>query len=183
MPVFVATDPIPAVCDFSTNPGEWNPTVSIPAAPWPLPEDFSYDTASPAYTGATGGFPMGDLNWFPDKKAEWEAAGGGNGTLVSNEGFDELPEAFTLHGNFPNPFNPTTNILLDLATPAEVSVQVFDVLGRNVLSVLNQQMQAGSRQTINIDASQLASGIYIYQVSAKTGTNNLVESGKMILLK
>ena len=180
---FCAVDPVPAGCDFSTNPGEWDPLVSIPAAPWPLPEDFSYDTASEAYTAGTGGFPLGDLNWFPDKKAEWEAAGGGTGTLVSNEEFDELPETFTLHGNFPNPFNPTTNILLDLAAPAEITVEVFDLLGRNVLTMPRQQMQSGSNQTINVDASHLASGIYIYQVHAKTGAENFIESGKMILLK
>ena len=180
---FCATDPIPEVCDFSTNNGEWNPGISIPGSPWPLPEDFSYDTASPAYTGATGGFPIGDLNWFPDKKAEWEAAGGGTGVIVANEEFGDLPRQFTLHGNFPNPFNPTTNILLDLATPADVTVEVFDVLGRNVLSIASQQMQAGARQTINIDASHLASGIYVYQVNAQTGADNFIQSGKMILLK
>ncbi len=176
-------DEIPAVRDFSTNPGEWDPFVSIPASPWPLPEDFSYDTSSPAYTGATGGFPMGDLNWFPDKKAEWEAAGGGTGVLVSNEEFGELPEAFKLRGNFPNPFNPTTNIMLDLASPAEVTVKVFDLLGRNVLTIANQKMLSGAQQTINVDASSMASGVYIYQVEAVTGANTFVESGKMILLK
>ena len=180
---FCASDPIPEACDFSTNPGQWDPLVSVPGAPWPLPEDFSYDTASAVYTSGTGGFPIGDLNWFPDRKADWEAAGGGTGVVVSNEEFDDLPRQFTLRGNFPNPFNPTTNILLDLATPAEVTVQVYDVLGRNVLSIQDQQMQAGARQTINIDASSLASGIYIYQVSAKTGSENFVEAGKMILLK
>ena len=180
---FCAVDPVPEGCDFSTNPGEWDPFVSIPAAPWPLPEDFSYDTASESYTAGTGGFPLGDLNWFPAKKAEWEAAGGGQGVLVSNDEFETLPNTFTLRGNFPNPFNPTTNILLDLAVPAEVTVQVYDVLGRNVLTIAGQQMEAGARQAINVDASQLASGIYIYQVQAVTGTLNTVQSGKMILLK
>ncbi len=176
-------DEIPAVCDFSTSNGGWDPVVSVPGTPWPLPEDFSYDANSPAYTGATGGFPIGDLNWFPDQKAAWEAAGGGGGVLVANEDFAEVPEGFKLRGNFPNPFNPTTNIMLDLASPSEVTVKVFDLLGRNVLTIARQQMQAGTQQSINVDASALASGVYIYQVLAKTGANNFVESGKMILLK
>ena len=180
---FCATDPIPAVCDFSTNNGEWDPFVSVPGSPWPLPEDFSYDTASEAYTAGTGGFPLGDLNWFPDQKTAWEAAGGGTGIVVSNEEFGDLPETFTLHGNFPNPFNPTTNIVMDLVAPAEVTVEVFDLLGRNVMTMARQQMQPGSNQTINLDASHLASGIYIYQVHAKTGAENFIQSGKMILLK
>ncbi|MBX2821666.1 MAG: T9SS type A sorting domain-containing protein [Rhodothermaceae bacterium] len=170
-------------CDFSTNPGEWDPFVSVAAAPWPLPEDFTYDVTSESYTGATGGFPLGDLNWFPDKKAEWEAAGGGEGVLVSNDEFDALPETFTLHGNFPNPFNPTTNIMLDLAAPAVVSVEVYDLLGRNVMTISGQQMQVGANQTINIDASDIASGIYIYQVNARTGAENFIQTGKMVLLK
>lgn len=174
---------IPAVCDFSTNNGEWDPFVSVAGAPWPLPEDFSYDTTSPAYTGGTGGFPIGDLNWFPERKAAWEAAGGGTGIIVSNEEFDEIPQAFKLRGNFPNPFNPTTNILLDLASPAEVTVKVFDLLGRDVLTIATQQMQAGAQQSINVDAASLASGVYIYQVQAQTGADTFIQTGKMILLK
>lgn len=179
-------DEIPAVCDFSTSNGGFVPADAsgiIPGNPWPLPEDFSYDTASPAYTGATGGFPIGDLNWFPEAKAAWEAAGGGTGVIVSNESESEIPEGFKLHGNFPNPFNPTTNIILDLVSPSEVTVRVFDLLGRNVLTLNKQQMQAGTQQAINIDASALASGVYIYQVAAQTGANTFIESGKMILLK
>jgi len=178
-----AMDPVPVGCDARTNPGQWDPLVSVAASPWPLPEDFSYATTAASYTGGTGGFPVGDLNWFPDKLAEWEALGGGTGIVVANEEFDELPDHFQLRGNFPNPFNPTTNIQFDLATPADVSVEVFDLLGRKVLTIPSQLLQAGARQNITIDASSFASGIYLYQVTAQTTNDVLIKTGKMVLLK
>ena len=179
---FCQSTPVEDGCIFATNQAEWDPTVSIAASPWPLPEDFSYDTSTASYTGGTGGFPIGDLNWFPDQKEAWLAAGGGTGVLVSNE-LDEVPSGFALHGNFPNPFNPSTNVLLDLATDANVAVEVFDLAGRQVLSVPTQRMQAGTRQAVRIDAKNLASGVYFYQVNINAGSKNFAQNGKMVLMK
>ncbi|MEZ4700941.1 MAG: T9SS type A sorting domain-containing protein [Rhodothermales bacterium] len=180
---FCKTDPVDPGCDFGTNYAEYDPLVSVPGSPWPLPEDFSYDMAAASYTGGTGGFPIGDLNWFPEQKAAWLAAGGGQGTIVANEEFGEVPAAFALHGNFPNPFNPKTTVVFDLAAPADVSVHIYDILGRNVMTIAAQSFQAGARQSVNVDASSLASGMYLYQVVAKSATDVVAQTGKMVLLK
>ena len=177
------TDPPDDGCDFRTGAAEWDPLVSVPASPWPLPEDFTYPTTAASYTAGTGGYPLGDLNWFPDQKTAWEAEGGGSGMVVSTEDAADLPKDFVLHGNFPNPFNPTTTLLFDLNAPAEVSVKVYDILGRNVLTIPARAMQAGAQQSFQLDASELASGIYMYQFEAKTATDEITQMGKMILLK
>ena len=76
----------------------------------------------------------------------------------------ELPEGFTLHQNYPNPFNPTTSIRFDVANTANVSLRVFDTLGREVATLVNGQMQAGSH-SVSFDASTLTSGVYMYRLS------------------
>ncbi|MCZ6616650.1 MAG: T9SS type A sorting domain-containing protein [Gammaproteobacteria bacterium] len=156
---------------------------------WPVPEDFSYPTTKASYTGGTGGFPLGDLNWFPAQKAAWEAVGGGTssgtdfGIIVANEDPDEVPTGFVLRGNYPNPFNPSTTIDFDLNVPAEVSVSVFDVLGRQVLTTPALQVAAGARQQIRVNASSLASGVYLYRVTARSATQTLTAMGRMSLIK
>ncbi len=73
--------------------------------------DMAYNTNATSYTAADGGFPLGDLNWFPDKKAEWEV------WLTAIEDVDEgqVPNKFSLNQNYPNPFNPSTTISYSLS--------------------------------------------------------------------
>ncbi len=149
------------------------PTVGIGQLPYDF--DFSYSTADESYTAAEGGFPLGDLNWFPDRKEEWIS--------TASEEVAELPSRLQLHGNYPNPFNPSTTIRFDLAVASEVSVEVFDLLGRRVLAVPAKAMTAGQEQTIQIDAFGLASGVYLYQVMAKSAGRTDVRMGHMVLLK
>jgi hypothetical protein len=85
---------------------------------------------------------------------------------------------FNLEQNYPNPFNPSTSINYTLAEAGDVSLRVFDVLGREVATLVNSTQNAGSYD-ITFDASDLASGLYIYTL--KTG--NFVSSKKMMLLK
>ena len=103
---------------------------------------------------------------------------------VANDDFgDELPGEFILHGNYPNPFNPSTTVQFDLPVAASVSVNIFDMLGRQVMSLPAQNLAAGVTQKIQIDASSLASGLYVYQVTAKTESATLVKTGRMTLIK
>jgi spore coat protein A, manganese oxidase len=101
-------------------------------------------------------------------------------TLPKNETGDVLASIsnFELEQNYPNPFNPTTNIRFSVAEDGFVSLKVFDVLGREVKNLLNQDVAAG-RYDISFDASDLTSGTYIYQLSA----DNRIESKKMLLMK
>ncbi|MEM9666392.1 MAG: T9SS type A sorting domain-containing protein, partial [Bacteroidota bacterium] len=103
--------------------------------------------------------------------------------LTESVEFGELPDAFALKGNYPNPFNPTTTIAFDLPEAAEVSVQVFDMLGRRVMTVPVQNLAAGASRTIQINGVALASGTYLYRLVARAETQSFVETGRMTLIK
>ena len=91
---------------------------------------------------------------------------------------DDVPERFALKQNFPNPFNPTTSISYEIPTSGLVTLDVFDSLGRRVRSLVNREQLAGSYE-ITFDAKSLASGVYLYKLTAV----NEVISRTMILLK
>ena len=102
---------------------------------------------------------------------------------VNNEEHSGLPNTFQLQGNYPNPFNPTTTIQFDLPEPALVQIEIFDLVGRRVLSIPQQQFYAGRDQAASLDASNLASGTYIYKLTALSSQNTYVQSRTMTLLK
>ena len=95
---------------------------------------------------------------------------------VENE--ELLPGKFTLFQNYPNPFNPATVISWQLAIGGYTTLKVYDVLGREVTTLVDEYKPAGSYK-INFDASRLASGLYIYDI--KSGGNRIAK--KMTLVK
>jgi len=102
-------------------------------------------------------------------------------TSVSTSDDDDtyvLPIDFSIQPNYPNPFNPTTNIRFDLPAAAGVSVTVYDIMGRVVMQLPTSSMNAG-RHTISLDASRLGSGVYLYRVIA----GKYQGSGKMTVFK
>jgi hypothetical protein len=90
----------------------------------------------------------------------------------------ELPEQITLHQNYPNPFNPVTTIAYELKQSSRVSLTVYDLLGRQIATLVDGIMPAAAH-TVQFDASQLASGMYMYRLQA--GDQVLVKT--MMLLK
>lgn len=107
-----------------------------------------------------------------------------NGDVVTDtENPSELPVEFTLDGNYPNPFNPSTSIQFDLPQTAEVTIEVVDMLGRRVMMLPATTMQAGANQQVRLDAQSLSSGTYIYRVIAKSGNETSVATGRMTLIK
>ena len=94
-----------------------------------------------------------------------------------------LPESFALTGNFPNPFNPTTNIVFDLPEDANMQVAIYDLLGRQVMLLDSIEMAAGATRQLQIDASSLASGTYLYKVQARMASGIEESTGRMTLLK
>lgn len=95
----------------------------------------------------------------------------------------EIPGTFALDGNYPNPFNPTTTIQFDLPESADVEVQIFDMIGRQVMSVPSHTIAAGAKRSIQLNASQLASGSYFYRVVAKMSDSVAIDTGRMTLVK
>jgi hypothetical protein len=89
-----------------------------------------------------------------------------------------LPRTFELAQNYPNPFNPTTLISYQLPVASDVSLKVYDVLGREVMTLVNGKQEAGS-YNLNFNASNLSSGVYFYRLQA----GNFVSTKKMMLVK
>lgn len=105
--------------------------------------------------------------------------------IISTDAEDEttIPGSFVLRGNYPNPFNPTTNIRFDLPQTSEVDIAIMDILGREMMTIPTQTLAAGAGQTVNINAESLSSGIYIYRVVARSANDMKVASGTMTLIK
>ena len=131
-----------------------------------------YSTSSPAYTGANGGFPVGDLNWFPDKKAQWE------GTTAVKKYDSNIPANFSLRQNYPNPFNPSTVIRFSIAKTSRVTLTVYNILGQKVATLVNENLGVGNHE-VNFNAASLSSGVYFYTLNA----GSFIQTKKMLLLK
>ena len=136
------------------------------------PFDFGYSSAAASFTGGDEGQQLGSLFWH-------------GGITISNEDelLSESPNSFILKGNYPNPFNPSTNIAFALESPSNVSIEVYSIIGQKVMTIPAQRMSAGANQSVLLDASGLASGMYIYRVTARTANNTLTKTGRMTLIK
>jgi hypothetical protein len=88
------------------------------------------------------------------------------------------PTAFSLYQNYPNPFNPSTTIRYALSEDAHVTLRLYDILGREVATLVDRFVETGYHH-VNLDATSLASGVYFYRIEAGTFTN----VKKLLLLK
>ncbi len=100
------------------------------------------------------------------------------GTIGVQQINTSLPDKFYLEQNYPNPFNPNTNIEFSLPKNSFVLLKVFDLLGREVANLVNENLSAGSYK-YDFNASALPSGIYFYKLE----TENFSETKKMVLVK
>lgn len=137
-------------------PSDWQTTQG-----YPVPENLKYTTN---LTGDDG-LPLGDLNWF-------------KGVVGVKEIPNSVPAKYTLSQNYPNPFNPTTNIKYSILQSGFVTLKVYNLLGQEVATLVNQQQKPGE-YVADFDASNLASGIYMYRIEA----GNFSLTKKMVLLK
>jgi hypothetical protein len=128
---------------------------------YPVPENLKYT----ANLKGSDGLPLGDLNWFPNI----------NGIKQTNNG---IPEKFTLNQNYPNPFNPTTNIKYSITRSGLVTLKIYNVLGQEVATLVNQVQRPGN-YVVDFNASNLASGVYMYRLES----GNFSLTKKMILMK
>lgn len=129
--------------------------------------------------------------WTGTAYANWpfaETSGGQNNiwneiiyalvTGVEDQHTSTMVETFTLSQNYPNPFNPSTVIKFILSKPSDVQLTVFDVLGREMMTLVNQNLPIGEHQA-TVDGAHLTSGMYFYQL--KVG--NQTETKRMMLIK
>ncbi|MBN1638862.1 MAG: phosphodiester glycosidase family protein, partial [Ignavibacteriales bacterium] len=166
-------------------------TSSTPGIDWTgwqyCETDLSTATPSWANPGATLNFP---ITWWRLYLAETNNAKKDSGSIYLDDfkvhfiatdiqtEEELIPEKFELNQNYPNPFNPSTIISYSLPEKSIVKIRVFDTLGREVLSLVNEEKPAGVHQ-VEFKGSNLASGVYLYRIEA----GNFFETKKMILLK
>lgn len=104
------------------------------------------------------------------------------GNRATDNGVD-TPTAFALNGNMPNPFSARTALSFDLPEAAEVSVEVYDVMGRRVVSIDKGAMTAGADQRVEIDGTGLASGVYVYRVNVVGASETWTRTGQITLAR
>ncbi len=137
------------------------------SAPWAYEFVFTTAGVNPYYCevhGGTGGVGMSGVITVE------------NATSVNN---DEITiEDFDLKQNYPNPFNPSTNIEFQIADLEFVSLKVYNILGNEIATLLNEQLVAG-KHTVPFNAAGLSSGIYFYSLTV----NGFTKTKEMVLLK
>jgi hypothetical protein len=129
--------------------------------------DCKYPTTASIYTAGTGGQPIGSLMWW-----------GLTPVGVQTQSSRSIPEEYTLTQNYPNPFNPSTNFTYELSKAGFVSVKVYDLLGREVATLVNEFKPAGSYPA-TWNAAGFGSGIYF----CKMQSGSFTATKKMILMK
>ncbi|TVQ69117.1 MAG: choice-of-anchor D domain-containing protein [Balneolaceae bacterium] len=142
------------VFDFSEKDGEWNIIAFMPdfANPVDLDEDIVIYFAN---------IRLGDE---PD--------------ITSTDFEADLPSEFGLDQNYPNPFNPSTNIVFQLPVSSRVTLEVYDVIGRRVVTLVDDNLDAGYHE-VTFDGTRLASGVYLYRMQA----GEFVRTRKLMLVK
>jgi len=114
---------------------------------------------------------------FSNEAAVATVTSGGTATNLGDNG-SELPREYSLGQNFPNPFNPSTSVQFALPESGQVQIDVYNMIGRHVMTVMNGTLNAGNH-VVSIDASLLSSGMYVYRLKA----GNVVLTKKMTLVK
>ena len=100
------------------------------------------------------------------------------GIIMSVADDSEIPQVYTLHQNYPNPFNPSTTIRYGLPSRSHVMLTVFNILGQQIATLVEGEREAGYHE-VQFDASGLASGVYLYRLTAGT----FVEARKFVLVR
>lgn len=144
-----------------------------------ITEFFTFETAPDTQPGidfvitVTAGSPLSATSY------SWDYTFTTSGQPVSAETGPELPRSLMLHQNYPNPFNPATTLLFALPAASEVSLRVYDSMGRLVQTLISGQQYSAGEHRVSFDASRLPSGIYLYRLQA--GDQTLTR--RMTLLK
>lgn len=146
-------------------------------------------TGGTGWTKLSNGFPFVpvlDFSYFNSGGIRLiRAATHGRGVFEINAdavGINQIselvPASYSLKQNYPNPFNPSTNIRYDLPKNSFVKLVVFDMLGKEIETLVNENQSAGTYET-KFDASRLSSGVYFYRIE----TGNFVDVKRMLLIK
>lgn len=114
----------------------------------------------------------GDKDYFHNIELSW------NSTVTIIKDDAPIVNSFSLDQNYPNPFNPSTSIRYILPENSDVVLSIYDIVGKKVATIVNQQQSAGE-YTVNFNAAGLTSGVYLYKLTA----GKFSETRKMYLVK
>jgi hypothetical protein len=156
---------------------------------WPLPENLSYANDT-LLQGGINGYPLGDLNWFPDKLVSWQAQRIAEQQQILdiltdvNLNASAVPSRYELGPNYPNPFNPSTTITYTLGNTGPIRLVVYNVLGQ-IVRVLRDGVVAVGKHAVEWDGRDgkggtVGSGVYFYQLRGGPG---FMDTKKMMLLR
>ena len=152
--------------DAGTEVNE-EPGVGMNQAPRQTGANTGDDEDGPVVLIADG--MMGPGGFFYPDVADIIRVTVNGGTAVSNDTFDEVPNQFTLHGNYPNPFNPTTTIQYEIDTPGMVTLTIYNVLGQKVNELVSSEQTTGLYEVqwdgSDITGQTAASGVYLYRLT------------------
>lgn len=137
--------------------------------------NFTLAAGSPAVGVGDDGTTLGDPRWYPGGTADW-TGGGGTAAIAP---VASTPVTFRLHQNYPNPFNPTTTIGFDLIKSGHVTITVYNLVGQEVTTLVDQHMRIGHHSVQWGSDESVSGGIYFYKLS----TSDHVQIRKMVLLK
>ncbi len=161
-------DPRPAVGSEPATAGVEFTNLNLLAGGWFTPT--TYRGAFDPTRARTQQWDAGWTNYNPQNT---------NYTTEVRQESNVAPNAFTLEQNYPNPFNPSTTIRFTLPAAARVEIAVYNVLGEEVATVVDEEMAAGTFTT-TFDAGNLSSGIYVYTLKTNTGFS---QARKMLLVR
>jgi len=141
----------------------------------------SWFAQTPGASGLTGvSFIDANNGWVVGQGGTILHTTNGGVTFSEEENYFAQPKEFLLQQNYPNPFNPSTNIQYAISSTQFVTLKVYDLLGREVATLVNEEKTAGSYNAqFTMNNVQLSSGIYFYKLQA----GDFVDTKKMILLK
>ena len=154
--------------EYKTQFWQWEVDGNLNAVYWPVVNtyyDYSYDKASYAATASATGGMVGDPRWFER-------------SLLSVDEPNITPRNYTLEQNYPNPFNPTTTISFSLKVAGPVKLTIFDVLGQEVATLVDEYKPIGSHK-VQWRANDMPSGVYYYKLEA----DGFSKAHKMVLIK
>ena len=157
-------------------------TLFISVKEYPCEEE-GFDTYDECIEEGDMGLFLGDLEDIQDFYINTTLLMLSTGDDVSLADVTVMPEKFTLHQNYPNPFNPVTTLRYDLPENGHVNIIIYDMLGRQVKTLMDQTQDAGYRSIIwdatNDYGKPVSAGIYLYQIQA----GEYMQTKKMVLLK
>jgi hypothetical protein len=131
-------------------------------------------------------FELTGLKNFGDITAQKNSLLNGNpGMTAGTENLvinNQLPRDYGISQNYPNPFNPSTKIDYQLPFTSLVSITIYDITGKEIITLINETKNAGY-YTAELNSNGIASGVYFYTITAKNGNISYKKTTKMVLVK